>query len=141
MKTRLAPAGLVLAGAALGGSAAAQPIRNAPPPRALETAAYVFAAANVCGYRIGVAPFETLLGQFKVTLDDVRPPRGPFGAQVQAIFTLMSNQMMANRDNACRIVATEYGPEGNVAKGVLLPGDAAAPEGAPQEGNGPKIVQ
>ena len=29
------------------GGAAAQGIRNAPPPRALETAAYVFAAANV----------------------------------------------------------------------------------------------
>jgi hypothetical protein len=140
MPVRLAPAlaGLVLCA----GAAHAQPIRNAPPPRALETAAYVFAAANVCGYRIGVASFEELLGRYHVTIEDVRPPRGPFGAQVQTMFTLMSNQMMANRDNSCRIVATEYGPEGNVAKGVLLPAAAQAPEGAPPPAEGaPKIVQ
>jgi hypothetical protein len=58
------------------------------------------------------------------------------------MFTLMSNQMMVNRDDACRIVATEYGPEGNVAKGVLLPAAAQAPEGAPPAAEGaPKIVQ
>lgn len=36
-------------------------IRNAPNPRALEFAAYIFAAANVCGYRIGVDQFDALL--------------------------------------------------------------------------------
>ncbi|ACL60741.1 hypothetical protein [Methylobacterium nodulans] len=143
MPSRLAPAlaGLVLFGAS---GAAAQQIRNAPPPRALETAAYIFAAANVCGYQIGVAPFETLLGRYDVAVEDVRPPRGPFGAKVQTMFTLMSNQMMANRDAACRIVATEYGPEGTVAKGILLPAAAQAPAGgAPPapEGSAPKIVQ
>ncbi|MFE1601747.1 hypothetical protein [Methylobacterium sp. ID0610] len=160
MPSRLAPAlaGLVLCA----GSAAAQQIRNAPPPRSLETAAYVFAAANVCGYPIGVAAFEALLGRFNVTIEDVRPPRGPFGAKVQTMFTLMSNQMMANRDTACRLVAGEFGPEGSVAKGVLLPAVVQAPEGqapqapegqppqapAPQapvpqapEGSAPKIVQ
>ncbi|AWN45311.1 hypothetical protein DK419_02375 [Methylobacterium terrae] len=109
------------------GPAAAQGIRNAPPPRALETAAYVFAAANVCGYRIGTAPFEALLARYQVTIEDVRPPRGPFGAKVQTIFTLMSNQMMQNRDAACRAVAGEYGPEGTVVPGILLPADAAPP--------------
>ncbi|ACA19608.1 conserved hypothetical protein [Methylobacterium sp. 4-46] len=138
------PAPALAAVLALCSAAAAQPIRNAPPPRALETAAYVFAAANVCGYRIGVEPFETLLGRYNVTVEDVRPPRGPFGAKVQAMFTLMSNQMMANREEACRIVATEFGPEGNVAKGILLPAAAQAPgdgaPAAPAEG-APRIVQ
>ena len=120
---------LALAAASTCGQAAAQGIRNAPPPRALETAAYVFAAANVCGYRIGTAPFEALLGRYQVTIEDVRPPRGPFGAKVQTIFTLMSNQMMQNRDFACRAVAGEYGPEGSVAPGILLP--PAAPAEAP----------
>ncbi|MFH6784146.1 MULTISPECIES: hypothetical protein [Methylobacterium] len=107
------------------GPAVAQGIRNAPPPRALETAAYVFAAANVCGYRIGAAPFEALLARYQVTIDDVRPPRGPFGAKVQTIFTLMSNQMMQNRDAACLAVAGEYGPEGKIVPGILLPADAS----------------
>lgn len=117
-----------LAGGVLTRPAGAQGIRNAPPPRALETAAYVFAAANVCGYRIGTAPFEALLARYQVSIEDVRPPRGPFGAKVQTIFALMSNQMMQNRDAACRAVAGEYGPEGNVAPGILLP---AAPAEAP----------
>ncbi|GJD49156.1 hypothetical protein OPKNFCMD_1886 [Methylobacterium crusticola] len=121
--------GLALAGALPGAPAAAQGIRNAPPPRALETAAYIFAAANVCGYQIGVAPFEALLGRYQVSIEDVRPPRGPFGAKVQTIFTLMSNQMMQNRDAACLAVAGEYGPEGSVVKGILLPG--AGPDGTP----------
>ncbi|BCM83477.1 hypothetical protein [Methylobacterium indicum] len=110
------------------GGAAAQGIRNAPPPRALETAAYVFAAANVCGYRIGTEAFEALLARYQVTIDDVRPPRGPFGAKVQTIFTLMSNQMMQNREAACLAVAGEYGPEGKVVPGILL---LAAPAEAP----------
>jgi hypothetical protein len=105
----------------VGVRANAQGIRNAPPPRALETAAYVFAAANVCGYRIGTAPFEALLARYQVSIEDVRPPRGPFGAKVQTIFTLMSNQMMQNRDAACRAVAGEYGPEGTIVPGILLP--------------------
>ncbi|SEP50050.1 hypothetical protein SAMN04487843_13425 [Methylobacterium sp. ap11] len=110
------------------GGASAQGIRNAPPPRALETAAYIFAAANVCGYRIGTEAFEALLARYQVTIDDVRPPRGPFGTKVQTIFTLMSNQMMQNREAACLAVAGEYGPEGKVVPGILLP---AAPAEAP----------
>ncbi|RVU21869.1 hypothetical protein [Methylobacterium oryzihabitans] len=111
-------------------------IRNSPPPRSLETAAYIFAAANVCGYRIGVAPFEGVLGRYGVTMEDVRPPRGPFGAKVQTLFALMSNQMMLNREAACLAVAGEYGPEGSVEKGVLLPAAVEAPPAA--EGTAPK---
>jgi hypothetical protein len=44
------------------------------------------------------------------------------------MFTLMSNQMAQNRDQACIAVAGEYGPEGTVAKNVLLPADASARE-------------
>lgn len=95
-------------------------IRNAPPPRALEFAAYIFAAANVCGYRIGVDEFDTLLKRQGVAAADVGP-RGPFGGKVQTIFALMSNQMQLNREQACLAVAGEYGPEGNVTKNVLLP--------------------
>ena len=40
----------------LAASPAAAQIRNAPAPRALEFAAYVFAASNVCGYRIDTGP-------------------------------------------------------------------------------------
>ncbi|MGX7706030.1 hypothetical protein [Methylobacterium sp. Gmos1] len=118
---------LALAAALAAGPAGAQGMRNAPPPRALETAAYVFAAANVCGYRIGTAPFEALLARYQVSIEDVRPPRGPFGAKVQTIFSLMSNQMMQNRDAACRAVAGEYGPEGTIAPGILLPAAPAEP--------------
>ncbi len=115
------------------GGAAAQGIRNAPPPRALETAAYVFAAANVCGYRIGTEAFEALLARYQVTIEDVRPPRGPFGAKVQTIFTLMSNQMMQNREAACLAVAGEYGPEGKVVPGILLPAAPAEAPAAPKQ--------
>ena len=103
-------------------------IRNAPAPRALEFAAYIFAASNVCGYRIGSAQFEGLLAKQNVRIEDVQP-RGPFGNRVQTMFTLMSNQMQQNRDQACLAVAGEYGPEGTIVKNVLLPAgsDAGAP--------------
>ncbi len=120
------------------GAAEAQ-IRNAPPPRALEFAAYIFSAANVCGYRIGVAEFDALLEKQNVKAADVAP-RGPFGAKVQTMFALMSNQMQLNREQACLAVAGEYGPEGNVAKNVLLPAPVAAPADAPPEA-APKPAQ
>ncbi|GJD75630.1 hypothetical protein [Methylobacterium goesingense] len=104
-------------------------IRNAPSPHALEFAAYIFAAANVCGYRIGTEEFDALLEKQNVRAADVSP-RGPFGAKVQTMFALMSNQMQLNREKACQAVAGEYGPEGNVTKNVLLPAaatDAPAP--------------
>ncbi|MCJ2143569.1 hypothetical protein [Methylobacterium sp. E-066] len=122
---QIAPAALALTLAAL--PAQAQ-IRNAPSPRALEFAAYIFAASNVCGYRIGNEAFEGLLAKQNVRVDDVQP-RGPFGNRVQTMFTLMSNQMAQNRDQACLAVAGEYGPEGAVAKNVLLP--AGQTTGAP----------
>ncbi|GJE15782.1 hypothetical protein [Methylobacterium marchantiae] len=131
---RLKPvlAGGLAAGLLLTSLAEAQ-IRNAPPPRALEFAAYIFAAANVCGYRIGVDEFDALLQKQGVKAADVGP-RGPFGGKVQTIFALMSNQMQLNREQACLAVAGEYGPEGNVTKNVLLP---PAMEGAPAESKPP----
>lgn len=119
-----------LALAVLAASPAAAQIRNAPAPRALEFAAYIFAASNVCGYRIGTPQFEALLAKQNTRPEDVSP-RGPFGNKVQTMFALMSNQMALNREQACLAVAGEYGPEGNVAKDVLLP--AAAPEAKPAE--------
>ena len=104
-------------------------IRNAPGPRALEFAAYIFAASNVCGYRIGTDAFEALLAKQNARSEDVSP-RGPFGGRVQTMFALMSNQMALNRDTACLAVAGEYGPEGNVARNVLLPAATEAPPGA-----------
>lgn len=105
-------------------------IRNAPSPRALEFASYIFAASNVCGFRIGNSPFEALLAKQNVRVEDVQP-RGPFGGRVQTMFALMSNQMAQDRDRACLAVAGEYGPEGNVARNVLLP--AAQTSGAPDQ--------
>ncbi|MCJ2129476.1 MULTISPECIES: hypothetical protein [unclassified Methylobacterium] len=132
MLPRTVLAGGLAAGLLMTSLAEAQ-IRNAPPPRALEFAAYIFAAANVCGYRVGVDQFDALLQKQGVNAADVGP-RGPFGGKVQTIFALMSNQMQLNREQACLAVAGEYGPEGNVTKNVLLP---AAMEGAPAESTPP----
>jgi hypothetical protein len=125
--SRLARAATIAA--ALAASLSAVPagaqIRNAPAPRALEFAAYIFAASNVCGYRIGTEAFEALLAKQNARAEDVAP-RGPFGNRVQTMFALMSNQMALNREQACLAVAGEYGPEGNVAKNVLLPAESPA---------------
>ena len=119
--------------ATLAAAPAEAQIRNAPAPRALEFAAYIFAASNVCGYRIGTDTFEALLVKQGTRSADVSP-RGPFGGRVQSIFALMSNDMAQNREKACLAVAGEYGPEGTVAKNVLLPADAApAVAGKPAE--------
>ncbi|CAO4133962.1 hypothetical protein [Methylorubrum extorquens] len=107
-----------------------RPIRNAPSPRALEFAAYIFSAVNVCGYRLNAPEFEALLAKQNTRPEDVSP-RGPFGNRVIGIFTLMSNQMNLNREQACLAVAGEYGPEGNVVKNVLLPPGSGEPVPAP----------
>lgn len=121
--------GLALIGPA---SLAQAQIRNAPNPKALEFAAYIFSASNVCGYRIGVDQFDALLQKQNVDPKDVAP-RGPFGGKVQTMFALMSNQMQLNRERACLAVAGEYGPEGSVAKDVLLPVAAAPNEPKPAQ--------
>ncbi|KQQ12087.1 hypothetical protein ASF53_15635 [Methylobacterium sp. Leaf123] len=108
-----------------------RPIRNAPSPRALEFAAYIFSAVNVCGYRLNAPEFEALLAKQNTRPEDVSP-RGPFGNRVIGIFTLMSNQMNLNREQACLAVAGEYGPEGNVVKNVLLPPGSGEPAPAPE---------
>ncbi|MBB2960347.1 hypothetical protein [Methylobacterium sp. R2-1] len=107
-----------------------RPIRNAPSPRALEFAAYIFSAVNVCGYRLNTSEFEALLAKQNTRPEDVSP-RGPFGNRVMGIFTLMSNQMNLNREQACLAVAGEYGPEGNVVKNVLLPPGSDEPPAEP----------
>ena len=119
-----------LAAALLAAAPASAQIRNAPAPRALEFSAYIFAASNVCGYRIGSEAFEAILAKQNVRAEDVAP-RGPFGNRVQTMFALMSNQMALNREQACIAVAGEYGPEGSVAKNVLLPAEAPAQSPAP----------
>lgn len=101
-------------------------IRNAPSPRALEFASYIFAAANTCGYQIGKTEFEALLAKQNTRIADVQP-NGPFGSRVQTMFALMSNQMALHREQACLAVAGEYGPEGNIARNVLLPAGAEQP--------------
>ncbi len=78
----------------------------------------------------GNEAFEGLLAKQNVRVDDVQP-RGPFGNRVQTMFTLMSNQMAQNRDQACIAVAGEYGPEGAITKNVLLP--AGPTTGAPAQ--------
>lgn len=127
------PAALLAAG--LAALPAQAQIRNAPAPRALEFAAYIFAASNVCGYRIGTDTFEALLAKQGTRSADVSP-RGPFGGRVQTMFALMSNDMAQNREKACLAVAGEYGPDGNVVKNVLLPAGPEtppAPAGKPAE--------
>lgn len=123
----IATAALLTAG--LAALPAEAQIRNAPAPRALEFAAYIFAASNVCGYRIETDTFEALLAKQGTRSADVSP-RGPFGGRVQSIFALMSNDMAQHREKACLAVAGEYGPEGTVAKNVLVPASADAPPAA-----------
>ncbi len=89
----------------------------------MELAAYIFAASNVCGFRIGGPEFEALLAKQNTRVSDIQAG-GPFGTRVQMMFTLMSNQMQLNREGSCTAVAGEYGPEGNIARNVLQPSDA-----------------
>jgi hypothetical protein len=104
-------------------------IRNAPSPRALELAAYIYSASNVCGYKIGVPEFDAVLAKMNTKSEDISP-RGPFGARIQGIFAMMSNDMAQHREQSCIAVAGEYGPEGSLAKNVLqpmAPGEVAPP--------------
>ncbi|GJE44994.1 hypothetical protein [Methylobacterium soli] len=141
MRRFISPALGLAAGLAAALPAQSQ-IRNAPAPRALEFAAYIFAASNVCGYRIGTEQFEALLAKQNTRSEDVGP-RGPFGNRVQTMFALMSNQMALNREKACLAVAGEYGPEGNVAKNVLLPAgtEPAAPNAGTPAGEAPPAAK
>jgi hypothetical protein len=109
-------ASILLAAPLLLGPAAAQ-IRNAPSPRAVELAAYIFAVTNVCGWRLDPDTFEALMKRQNVTVDDVSP-RGPFGNRVSGQFALMSNQMAQNRAVACDAAWREFGDEGVVSKGL-----------------------
>lgn len=104
-----------------------RPIQNAPDPRAFTLASYVYAASNVCGYKIGTGEFETLLARYGLKGADVAP-RGRFVARLSTMFTMMSNDMQRNREQACLAVAAEYGPDGTIAKNVLQPMDGVIPE-------------
>ncbi len=132
MPTRLLIAAL-LAGLTLPAAAEDRPIRNAPSPRSLEFAAYIYSAQNVCGYRIGVPAFEAELAKQGTKPEDVNP-RGPFGRHIAGMFSLMSNQIQLNREAACLAVAGEFGPEGKIAKNVLLPAGADDAPAAPKPG-------
>lgn len=112
---------------------APRPMRNAPDPRAFTLASYVYAASNVCGYKIGVGEFEALLARYGLKGADVAP-RGRFAARLTTMFTMMSNDIQRNREQACLAVAAEYGREGTIAKNVLQPMDGVIPE----EGKGPE---
>ena len=103
-----------------------RPIRNAPSPHAIELAAYIFSASNVCGYKIGGPEFTALLAKLNAKPEDVGP-RGAFGNRMQGIFTMMSNDMNKHREQSCIAVAGEYGPEGTIAKNVLQPAAAETP--------------
>ncbi len=80
---------------------------------------------------LSTSEFEALLAKQNTRPEDVSP-RGPFGNRVMGIFTLMSNQMNLNREQACLAVAGEYGPEGSVAKNLLLPPGTTPPEAKPK---------
>lgn len=110
----------LLTGLALPAFAQDRPIRTAPSPRSLEFATYIYAAQNVCGYQIGVPAFEAELAKQGTKPEDVSP-RGPFGRHIAGMFSLMSNQIQLNREAGCLAVAAEFGPEGTIAKNVLLP--------------------
>ncbi|GLS44036.1 hypothetical protein [Methylobacterium brachythecii] len=116
-----------------------KPIRNAPAPQALTLAAYVYAASNVCGYRIGVPEFDALLAKMNVKAEDVGP-RGAFGSHIQGMFTMMSNDMALHREQSCIAVAGEYGPEGNIAKNVLQPVAAGETPPAPPPAKAPEAA-
>lgn len=117
---------------------APRPIRNAPDPRAFTLASYVYAASNVCGYKIGVEEFEALLARYNLKGADVAP-RGRFAGRLTTMFTMMSNDMQRNREQACLAVAAEYGPDGSIAKNVLQPMDGVIPpDGASPEGSAGK---
>ena len=105
----------------LAGGAAQAQIRNAPPPRSLETAAYIYAVTNVCGFRIRPDPFRELFAKQGVTPDLVAL-RGPFGHKIQSMFVVMSNGLAQNRDAACAAAWTEFGRDGSVAAGLLEQG-------------------
>jgi hypothetical protein len=107
--------------ALLAAGAAEAQIRNAPPPRSLETAAYIYAVTNVCGFRIRPDPFRELFAKQGVTPDLVAL-RGPFGHKIQSMFVVMSNGLAQNRDAACAAAWTEFGRDGSVAAGLLEPG-------------------
>lgn len=123
---------ILLTGLALPAIAQDRPIRKAPSPRSLEFATYIYSAQNVCGYQIGVPAFEAELAKQGTKPEDVSP-RGPFGRHIAGMFSLMSNQIKLNREAACLAVAGEFGPEGTIAKNVLLPA-GALPPGEPDGG-------
>ena len=106
---------------ALSAAPAGAQIRNAPPPRTLEIAAYIYAVTNVCGFRLKPEPFRELFVKQGVTPDSVAI-QGPFGQKIEAMFAIMSNGMAQNRDAACAAAWKEFGRDGVVAAGLLEEG-------------------
>jgi hypothetical protein len=94
---------------------------NPPPPAAVEAAAYVYAAANVCGFRIEPAAFDRLLRGRGSSAADLQL-QGPFGGRIRTRFVILSNGMAGARETACSTVWRELGREGSVEAGVVQEG-------------------
>lgn len=97
------------------------PPLNPPPPAAVEAAAYVYAAANVCGFRIEPEAFDRLLRGRGSSAADLQL-QGPFGGRIRTRFVILSNGMAGARDQACATVWRELGREGSVEAGVVQEG-------------------
>jgi hypothetical protein len=95
-----------------------------PPPLAVEAAAYVYAAANVCGFRIDPEAFDRLLRQRGSDAATLRL-QGPFGSRIRTRFVMLTNGMAGDRNNACTVVWRELGAEGTLQAGVVQ--EAKAP--------------
>ena len=89
-----------------------------PSPRAFEIAAYVYAATNVCGFRIVPERFERLIADQGASTTDVGA-QGPFGNRIRTLFVLISSRMAQDRPAACEAAWREFGAQGSVAPGVV----------------------
>ena len=117
---------LALASLALVGGAAQAQGRPEPKAEALRMAAYIYAATNVCGFRMAPDRFERLIGSRGATLEEVGI-RGPYGNQIRTMFALISNGMAQNRPLACEAAWREFGREGTIDQGLFQ--EAPPPDG------------
>lgn len=98
--------------------------QNPPPPLAVETAAFVYAAANVCGFRIDPDAFDRLLTERGSSASELRL-QGPAGGRIRTRFVLLSNRLAQDRNASCTIAWQELGREGTITPGVLQEAPAA----------------
>ena len=117
---------LLMLSALAAGSALAQD-RPEPKAEALRMAAYIYAATNVCGFRLAPDRFEHLMRDRGATTVEAGI-RGPYGNQIRTMFALISNGMAQNRALACEAAWREFGSGGTIAEGLLQ--EAPASDGA-----------